>query len=99
MPIKRKVHVIARFYLSISFPNLIKCNFYLSNNCLCFIFPLTYGHHGTFTDKQTNHSHITDILHTTGDLRHRIFTESMLGTFTDLPKESTDMSWDIQFHG
>ena len=51
-----EVNAMARFreHVSIYFQNFIKCYFYLSNNCLCFIFPLIYRHHGAFTDLRTN---------------------------------------------
>ena len=71
----------------------------LSNNCLCFLFPLIYGHHGTFTDEQqlrTVHGIFTDLRtydnygHFTEHSRnfHGLTDERQLrtfrGTFTDL---------------
>ena len=57
-----EVNAMTRFWLSIHFQNFIKCYFYLSYNCLCFLFPLIYGHHGTFTGFRTydNYGHFTE---------------------------------------
>ena len=58
--------------------------FYLSNNCLCFTFPLLYGHHGAFKGSYGHFMEPSRNLHRLADERQ---LRTFHGTFTDNPTE------------
>ena len=77
----------------------------LSNNCLCFLFPLIYGHHGTFTDEQqlrTVHGIFTELSRTYERTTIRDISRNIHGTSKDLRTNSNCglfTEYSQNFHG